>query len=330
MTLRSLLISTAIGVCLAANLNAGLAHADPLRLRAEAVVDGDTVRLGQLIEGLESGADIPVFRAPAPGGRGTIRADRVIAAAREMGVTGIELSGARAVTISRPGRTISRNDLQDIISRAFTERGAKGSLDVILDEHHAARMVDIIRTDALKVTSLFRDTTSGRFEARVALAGTNTGETWLLTGSIVETREIAVPVSDLERGDAVQAKDLTIIRRPANHVGSDVIASMSDLVGMIPRRQLKAGEVVRQSDLAKPILVEKNQLVTVIYASNGLNLSMRGRAMAAGSMGDTIRVNNPQSKRVVEGIVSGAAQITITAPPIPGAKLADATASPRG
>ncbi|KAF0230458.1 MAG: flagella basal body P-ring formation protein [Beijerinckiaceae bacterium] len=329
MKIRSRLFHSLIGAGLIAGLALSPALADQLRLRAEAVIDGDTVRLGHLIEGLEKGADIAVFRAPAPGARGTIRADRVISAAREMGIDGIDADGLKVISITRPGRTISRNDLQALIGRAFAERGAKGDLDVILDDHHAARTVDIARTDALKVTNLARDTASGRFEVKVALAGATTGETWTLTGSIVETRDVVVPVSDLERGDALQAKDLTIIKRPANTVGTDVVTAMNDLIGMIPRRVLKSGEPVRQTDIAKPILVEKNQLVSVVYASKGLSLTMRGRAQANGAMGETIRIQNPQSKRFVEGMVTGPAQITIFAAPAPAATLADATTPPR-
>ncbi len=324
MSLRTLLLGTA----LATSLVAGSALAEALRLKAETVVDGDTVRLGHLIEGLEKGADIPVFRAPAPGSRGTIRADRVIAAAREMGIDGVELGGLRAITILRPGRSISRADMQELISRAFAERGAKGDLDVILDDHLATRTFDVSRTEALKITSLVRDTVTGRFEAKITLAGANAGDSWSVTGSVVETRDVVVTIADRERGDALQARDLTIIKRPASQIGPDVVTAMNDLIGMIPRRALKAGEMVRQADLAKPILVEKNQVVAVIYASSGLTLSMRGRAQSSGAMGDTIRVQNPQSKRMIEGVVTGPAQVTITTIPSHPATLADA-ATPR-
>jgi flagellar basal body P-ring formation protein FlgA len=322
MILRALLVST--------SLLAGLvpAIAEPLRLKAEVQVDGDTVRLGHLIEGLEQGADIAVFRAPAPGARGTIRAERILAAAREMGVEGVDPGALRSISITRRGRTISRSDLQDLIARTLVERGAKGDLDVVLDDQHTARTIDVARTEALKVMNVVRDTANGRFEAKVALAGEASGETWVLTGSVIETREIAVPASDLERGDAVQAKDLILIRRPAHQIGSDILAGISDLVGMVPRRTLRAGEMVHQNDLAKPILVEKNQLVMVIYAAKGLNLQMRGRAQASAAMGEAVRVQNPQSKRMVEGLVTGPGVVTILSPPVPPANLADATPAP--
>jgi flagellar basal body P-ring formation protein FlgA len=323
MTIRSLLLGTTLSV----SLLCGTAFAEGLRLRTEAIVEGDTVQLGQLIEGLERGAEIPVFRAPAPGAHGSIRADRVIAAAREMGIKGadkIVLSGVNTIRILRPGRVVTRSNMQDAVAHAFSERGARGDVEVTLDDHLQPHTFDLARTEAIRVKSLNHDPATGRFEARIALSSDVTGDSWAVTGSLVETREIAVAASDLDRGDAVQARDLTLVKRRANTVPSDVITSFEDLVGMVPRRPLRAGEPIRQADLAKPILVEKNQIVTVIYASGGLTLQMRGRVQGNGSKGDTVRVQNLQSKRIVEGIVTGLAQVSIlTAPPIQP-KLADA------
>lgn len=329
MATRTLLAGLALASGVLSGLLSGTALAETLRLRAEAVVEGEQVQLGHLIEGLEKGGDIPLFRAPAPGARGTIRADRVVAAAREMGIQGIDTAGLRVVSISRPGRMVTRADMQTLLGRALADRGAKGDLDVIIDDHFTGRAVDNSNMDSLRVISLLRDPATGRFEARVALAGAAASDSWVVTGAVVETREIAVPVADFDRGDALQAKDLVMVRRPAHVVRADSITSMSELVGMIPRRVLKAGEPIRSADLAKPILVEKNQLVSVVYASKGLSLSMRGRAQSNGAMGETIKVQNPQSKRIVEATVSGPQQVTVVAPPAAPANLAEAAPAAR-
>ncbi len=316
MKLRALLIGTALVASLAGNA----AIADTLRLRAEAIVEGDVVQLGQLIEGMEKGAEIPVFRAPAPGTRGTIRADRVIAAARDMGIAGadkITLGGVEAVRIIRPGRVVSRHDMQNALARAFSERGAKGDIEVVLDDHLQPRMFDLTRTEELRVVSLLNTAPGGRFEARISLSGDTAGDSWMVTGTMMETREIAVLATDTDRGEALQKRDLTLVKRRVGTLPNDVIASADDLVGMVPRRLIRAGEPIRTSDLAKPILVEKNQVVSVIYAAPGISLSMRARAQANGSKGETIRVQNLSSKRVIEGVVTGPAQITITSPSAP-------------
>lgn len=325
MTPRFIPLTLATGL-LAALISNGQAYAqNTMRLKSEITVSGETIRLDQLIEGVGEQGNVALFRAPQPGARGTIRADRIVDAAREMGIRGIETADVVAVNVVRPGRTISRDEMQLAISRSAAERGSLGNLDVMIDDHHAARMVDAARSDAIKVTSFNRDMRSGRYEARLTLSGATDGmDGWTVTGSIVEMREIAVPTTDIERGEAIQAKDLVIVKRPAAQVAADVVRPLSDLIGMVPRRALKAGEFIRSADLAKPILVEKSALVSVIYQTRGLTLSMRGRAQASGSQGDIIKVQNLQSKKIVEGVVTGPGQITIAGPVAPQAALSEA------
>ena len=306
------------------------ASAQAMRVKAEAIVTTDTVRLDHLIDGIGKGGEIPVFRAPVPGARGTIRADRIVQAAREMGIFDVDAGDITVVAISRPARTISRDEMQDSLMRVAMERGASRDIAVVMDDHHAARLVDAHRTDGLKVATFARDARSGRFEARLVLPGaSDLGESWTVTGSIVETREIAVPVGDLDRGEPIQMKDLMVIKRPAGQVTTDIVRPISDLVGMVPRRALRAGEPIRTGDIVKPLLVEKNQLVTVHYASKGLSLSMRGRAQNSGTIGETIKVQNPQSKRIVEGVASAPGQVTITSITPHPASLADANSPTR-
>ncbi len=321
---RFLPLTLATGL-LAALLAGGSALAqEAMRLKSEITVTGEIIRLDQLIEGLGEKGAVAMFRAPQPGHRGTIRADRIIEAAREMGIRGIETGDVVSVTITRPGRTISRDDMQQAVARVAAERGALGNLDIVLDDHHAARLVDASRGEAIKVAQFNRDPRTGRFEARLTLPGGPEGlEGWTVTGGIVEMREVAVPVSDLDRGEAIQAKDLVIMKRPAAQVGSDVVRPLSDLIGMVPRRALKAGEMIRSADLAKPILVEKAALVTVTYAAKGLTLTMRGRSQGSGSMGDVVKVQNLQSKKVVEGVITGPGHVTIAGPIAPTAALSD-------
>ena len=70
------LFASPISGALIGLLLAGTALAADARIRPEATVSTDTVRLGNLVEGLEQGGDIPLFKAPAPGARGTIRVAR--------------------------------------------------------------------------------------------------------------------------------------------------------------------------------------------------------------------------------------------------------------
>jgi flagellar basal body P-ring formation protein FlgA len=64
----------------------------------------------------------------------------------------------------------------------------------------------------------------------------------------------------------------------------------------------------------KPDLVLRNEAVTLIYEAPGLMLTIRGKALESGAEGDLVNVLNIQSKRTVQGTVSGPGQVTMAPP----------------
>ena len=71
--------------------------------------------------------------------------------------------------------------------------------------------------------------------------------------------------------------------------------------------------------------MQRNDTVTLIYEAPGLTLTLRGQAQDAGALGDTISVINSQSKRVVQGVVTGPGRVTVTPSP---ARLVDSHPAP--
>jgi flagella basal body P-ring formation protein FlgA len=130
------------------------------------------------------------------------------------------------------------------------------------------------------------------------------------TGTAVETVEAAVLARGVERNEVIKSSDVIIERRPKAEVGNDA-AGRDNAVGMQARRQLRAGQALRVTDLAKPDLVTRDQNVTLIYESAGLYLTIRGKALEGGTEGDAVNVLNLQSKRTVSGIVVGRGQVSV-------------------
>ena len=70
-------------------------------------------------------------------------------------------------------------------------------------------------------------------------------------------------------------------------------AAITDVAGMEARRALKAGELIRTSDLKRPTMVAKGSTVTMLFEAPGMRLSAVGRALAEGAEGDTITDPQP-------------------------------------
>jgi flagellar basal body P-ring formation protein FlgA len=111
-----------------------------------------------------------------------------------------------------------------------------------------------------------------------------------LAESVVATRTIRAKT-------LIGPEDLTLVSAELDGALTDPEAA----VGLEARVSIYAGKPVRASDLGPPTLVERNQLVTLIYLSGSLAISAEGRALARGSEGDDVRVMNLGSRNTVLG-----------------------------
>jgi flagellar basal body P-ring formation protein FlgA len=79
------------------------------------------------------------------------------------------------------------------------------------------------------------------------------------------------------------------------------LTDMAEAVGLEARVVIYAGKPVRPGDLGSPTLVDRNQLVALIYLSGGLAISTEGRALGQGAKGDDVRVMNLGSRNTITG-----------------------------
>lgn len=76
---------------------------------------------------------------------------------------------------------------------------------------------------------------------------------------------------------------------------------VSEVVGKEAKATLYPGRPILRGQLGPPAIVERNQLVKMIYAEGPLNISTEGRVLDRGGVGETIRVMNLSSRQVVTG-----------------------------
>jgi flagella basal body P-ring formation protein FlgA len=77
------------------------------------------------------------------------------------------------------------------------------------------------------------------------------------------------------------------------------VADPGVVIGMEARVALFAGRPIRVGDIGVPAVVDRNQIVPLLYQGNGLMISTDGRALARGAAGDLIRVMNLSSRATV-------------------------------
>ena len=91
---------------------------------------------------------------------------------------------------------------------------------------------------------------------------------------------------------------------------SDV--ALEDLIGQEARVALYPGRPVRQGDVGPPTVVERNQVVPLIYLRGGLEIMTEGRSLDRAGIGDHVRVMNLASRATVLGRVTANGQILVS------------------
>lgn len=119
---------------------------------------------------------------------------------------------------------------------------------------------------------------------------------------------VAVTAAPVAANRELTEADVTLERRDISQV-RDPIGMLDEAVGQSSRRSLRAGEVLRASQLVAPIVVKRGEAVVMTARQDGIEVSMAGEALDAGARGAVVRVKNNASGQVVRMRVLGAGAV---------------------
>lgn len=78
---------------------------------------------------------------------------------------------------------------------------------------------------------------------------------------------------------------------------------IEEVVGLEARVALYPGRAVMRGQLGLPALVDRNQIVELVFQRGGLRIVAEGRALGRGGAGERIRVMNSSSRTVLFGTI---------------------------
>lgn len=285
-------------------------------LKAQATVTGDLVRVGDLVDNAGIIAGEPIFRAPDLGMTGTVPAAAVVEAVRAHALIGLDTAGLSEVKVTRAARMIPAKSVEEEVARALSEQyqlGPAKDVSVNFDRALRAMYVPPSAVGEPRVAQIYYDARSGRFDADVELpTGAATRGTLRLGGRAFATAEVVVLAHAVDRGTVLRDADIEIERRPRAEVGREAVTDRDRVVGFAARDNLQAGRIVRSADLMRPEIVQRNEMVTLVYEMPGIMLTVRGKATEGGAQGDVISIVNEQTKRVLQGVVVAPGRVAVS------------------
>lgn len=298
-------------------------------LRVDVTTARDILTLGDLVSGLPPTiAAQPAFRAPSLGETGTIQTHRIVEALRAHGVEALSDGGAAQVVVTRSARRIAMAEVDAAIKRAIEERfGVEArAMTVQLDAGLPTLTVEPELRGQLQVQDMNFDQRSRRLSATLVLPGSAAMRLRpvRVAGQLVDTVEVVVPIRTLNRGEVIQATDISIERRARDTAGAEFLGDAMTVIGKAARRALSPGQLLRAADLQRQEVIARNEVISVVFETPGLVLTMRGRAQEGGAQGDMINVMNIQSKKVLQATVLGPGRVSVTPSAAVGGRIASA------
>ncbi|MCX6645459.1 MAG: flagellar basal body P-ring formation chaperone FlgA [bacterium] len=117
---------------------------------------------------------------------------------------------------------------------------------------------------------------------------------------------------DIDRDQVLTEADVDQIETDINTLpSSDIYESLDEIIGMAARMNIQVGRIFSDGMLALPILVERGEELTVYIPLGPASIALHGIALDSGSLGDEIRVKNPDSNTIITAEVTGPSTATI-------------------
>ena len=292
--------------------DAMLAYAESLTLRDRIMVDDDVVRLGDLFQESLSDGDVAVAQSPKAGQTLTLDARFLQQVARAYRLSW-KPAKYQKVTIGRMSQRVTAPMVRDAIAVAVQERmGSSNDLDIALDGGDLELDLPTDVENSVSVSAINFDPHSNRFAAiLVAPADGPPVIQRNVFGTVHEMAQIPVPKRLISAGDIIAADDLEWQPVHLTRLSGNSLTDAEQLIGRMAKRPLKAGQILRQSDVAVSPVIRKNDLIRLVVKTGQMTLSVQGKALQDAALGQTVRVVNVNSNRQLTGKVIDAGTVAI-------------------
>ena len=129
----------------------------------------------------------------------------------------------------------------------------------------------------------------------------------LCLAGISASAQTLVATRTVRANTVLAPADLTIVSKQT----SGALSTLKEAIGRETRVVLYAGRPIKPAQLGAPALVNRNDVVTLVFRTGGLAIVTEGRALGRGGLDDSIQVMNLASRSIVEGQITATATVSV-------------------
>jgi flagella basal body P-ring formation protein FlgA len=222
------------------------------------------------------------------------------------GIREVSLSGPETITITRDSREITHKEVEEILRQYIAKQaGQSGVKAEVKNIRYSGNILlpstrnieyDVIPSSNFHYVGtnyffiVFKS--NGRVLKKVKIEA----ETDMKVSIVYAARPI-------ERGQTISENDIYLEEKDVSAVPQRVVFNPKEVIGKKAKRNIPASMMLRSNLVEYPSAVKKGDLVTILAQSGGLWISTKGEAVEDGIVGETIKVKNLRSKKIVGGTI---------------------------
>lgn len=133
-----------------------------------------------------------------------------------------------------------------------------------------------------------------------------------LPATINVYNDVIVNKYPLVKGQLINPDNIQYQKKNISKLRQGYFRASEALSQLQAKRNLPANSILSSTNLTQRLLVNSGQQVSIILNFKGLQIKSSGKALQSASQGQSVKVKNNRSKKIVEGIVTGEGQITVS------------------
>ncbi len=297
----SLVVGTATGV-----------HAADSVLTGKTLIDGNSVTVGDIFTNAGRHAKFVLAPVPKVGETLTLSKADLQRVAQTFRLEWQEPADEITVSLQHNATAIDATKIAEALNNSSIKKDVSDDASFQVTNVNQPLIFPGLEQPEISVSDAVFDPQSEKFTARVTISR----EDNVLRELIVKgnaTPMIAVPVlrRTVMPNTIIHAEDVTLISVPKKELRSGAFESSEEMIGMTAKRTLPAGQVIAQNDVTPPLLVKRNEMITVFYQNGPVRLTTKARALDNGVKGQTVMLENTASKKPFEAKITGPQQAEV-------------------
>lgn len=301
-----------VALLVPASADAAKPKIEDAQLRYDIAVEGPVIMLSDLLIGSERAESIQVARAPSPGASLALNPVAIGRLAARYRIRWSAPIGLKRIVVRRASNVVDSALVQSEIEMALADIAPNEDLEVDFRGRATSLHVATDVEPTIAVESLDYDRRTGRFTALVSVpADDPTAERHRISGRAWRMVEVPVLSERLNPGSEIQEHHLSWQRMRADKVRRQTVTDAGELLGMSPKRTVAPNRPIRSNDLQRPVMIDKGDVVTMVFRAGGLTLTASGRAVESGGRNGVIRVLNERSRLTVEARIVAPGQVVV-------------------